>query len=166
MLIAFSSHDRPTSTSSTKSSRLRLSHGDDDPPAPDPPAECVVYTPHGLHAAQLHPISSAVPPLRTLCLIHGLHDVSLPRQQLNLGAHNALKAQRLLRAKYWVATHDEVKLGGGLMSYLLRRKAISFTEALADEARRRVAADADGEERALEDVHFEELANGESRILE
>jgi hypothetical protein len=41
-------------------------------------------------------------------------------KQLNLGAHNALKAQRMMNAKYWVETHDEIKIGGGLIALFLR----------------------------------------------
>ena len=63
----------------------------------------------------------AVPPVRTLALIHGLHEVKLARQQLNLGAENGLLVQRQLGAKYWIGTHDEVKHASGLVSWLLGR---------------------------------------------
>lgn len=80
---------------------------------------------------------------------------------------NALLAQRILRAKYWIATHDEVKKGGGLVSWFLRRKIWTLEEALEEariEALRGGKMDMD--EDGFEDVHFEEVGNGESRILE
>jgi hypothetical protein len=67
-------------------------------------------------------------------LLHGLHDVSLDwRQQLNLGAHHALAAQRMLGAKYWMGTHDEEKKGKGIVSWFLRRKVYSVQEAVDKE---------------------------------
>ena len=69
------------------------SNGDD--------AEAIIYTPHGVEAATFSTVSTAEPHIEVLAFLHGLHDVSLKwTKQLNLGAHNALKAQRLLRAKY------------------------------------------------------------------
>lgn len=101
---------------------------------PDSPAEIVVYTPHGLHEPTLSPIPLASPPVTPLCLLHGLHDVSLDwRQQLNLGAHHALAAQRMLGAKYWMGTHDEEKKGTGVVSWFLRRKKYSVQEAVEKE---------------------------------
>jgi hypothetical protein len=102
-------------------------------------------------------VATADPPLHTLAFLHGLHDVSLSAaQQLNLGAKNGILAQRLLRAKYWVGTHDEVKKGGGFVSWFLRRRVWTVEEAL-----REVGADEE-----FGDVRFQELRNGESRVLE
>lgn len=88
-------------------------------------------------------------------------------QQLNLGAKNGVQAQRILRAKYWVATHDEVKKGGGLVSWFLKRRIWTLEDAL------REARKDDGNARAngwvkddFEDVRFQEMRNGESRVLE
>ncbi|KAF2496944.1 hypothetical protein BU16DRAFT_458538 [Lophium mytilinum] len=123
-------------------------------------AEVVIYTPHGVPAAALAPVASADPPLSTLAFLHGLHSISIgSKQQLNLGGHNGLQAQKVLNAKYWVGTHDEVKTGFGLISWFLRRKVVSLEEAVA-EARRRAR------EKEWEDVKFEDIANGESRVLE
>ncbi|CAN9455458.1 unnamed protein product [Alternaria alternata] len=122
-------------------------------------AECVIYTPHGIPHEALSPIAKADPPLHTLAFLHGLHDVSISSaQQLNLGAKNGVLAQRILRAKYWVATHDEVKKGGGFISWFLRRKVWTVEDALK-EAR----ADNEGE---FTDVRFQDMRNGESRVLE
>lgn len=111
-------------------------------------------------------IRQADPPLHTLAFLHGLHDVAIgSAQQLNLGAKNGLLAQRILRAKYWVATHDEVKKGGGLIGWFLRRKVWTLEEALKEasvDAEERGEMDTDG----FEDVHFEDVGNGESRVLE
>jgi hypothetical protein len=73
-----------------------------------------------------------------------LHDVSIAlSKQLNLGAHNALKAQRMLNAKYWAGTHDEAKIGGGLIAPFLRRKAYSILDALGKERRREEGSSTD-----------------------
>ena len=131
-------------------------------------AECVIYTPHGIPHTALTPIEVADPPLHTLAFLHGLHDVSIgSAQQLNLGAKNGILAQRALRAKYWVGTHDEVKTGGGLVGWFLRRKVWTLEDALkearADSERQDVKM-IDGDE--WEDTKFEDIANGESRVLE
>lgn len=94
--------------------------------------------PHGIRVDGLRPVADAVPPLHALCFIHGLHDVRIGgTQQPNLGAHNGLQALRVLRARYWIGTHDEVKRGGGFTSWLLRRKVVSVEEALKEEERKR-----------------------------
>ena len=132
------------------------------------PAECVIYTPHGIHPDAVSPVAAAFPPLRPLAFCHGLHDVRLSKaQQLNLGGHNGLAVQRILKAKYWVATHDEIKKGGGIVAWFLRRKIISLKEALDEEAER-LKADPKNAELSviLEDNNFRVVANGESIVLE
>ncbi|PSN71704.1 hypothetical protein BS50DRAFT_569347 [Corynespora cassiicola Philippines] len=158
LLITFATHPFLPNTPKKRSSLSIF--GDDETPFNTPePAECVVYTPHGIPYTALEPIANAEPPLHTLAFLHGLHDVSISAaQQLNLGAKNGVLAQRLLRAKYWVATHDEVKRGGGLVSWFLRRKVWKLEDALKEAG---VEADDD-----FEDVRFEEVGNGESRVLE
>lgn len=85
-------------------------HEDDDA------AEALIYTPHGVHFAEFEVIARAVPPIDTLVFLHGLHSIRVGAAtgsvalQLNLGSHNGLKAQRLLRARYWLGTHDEASL--------------------------------------------------------
>ncbi|QSZ37619.1 hypothetical protein DSL72_008718 [Monilinia vaccinii-corymbosi] len=125
-------------------------------------SEAVIYTPHGIDPGDLTMVGSAQPPIQTLALLHGLQDVSLPRAQLNKGAHNGLRVQRLLNAKYWVGTHDEIKVGGGLVSWFLKRKAVTLKEALEKEIGE------NGERGDIEKVghiKFVEVGNGESLIL-
>ncbi|KAI0624711.1 hypothetical protein TUN199_03301 [Pyrenophora tritici-repentis] len=120
-------------------------------------AECLIYTPHGIPHTALTPITTADPPLHTLAFLHGLHDISISNaSQLNLGAKNGVLAQRMLRAKYWVATHDEVKRGGGFISWFIRRKVWTLEEALKEA----------GGDTEFEDVRFQDMGNGESRVLE
>lgn len=65
--------------------------------------------------------------LQTLALLHGLHDVRLglgsssltTARQLNLGGRSGAEAARAAGCRYWVATHDEVKRGGGLIAPLI-----------------------------------------------
>jgi hypothetical protein len=105
--------------------------------------------------------------LHTLAFLHGLHDVKLQAaQQLNLGARNGLKAQRKLQAKYWVATHDEVKKGGGLVSFFIRRKIWTLEDALKEARAELNGDDVNMDSDEFEDVKFEDVGNGESRILE
>jgi len=130
------------------------------------PAECVIYTPHGIPHTALEPIAQADPPLHTLAFLHGLHDVSISAaQQLNLGAKNGVLAQHKLRAKYWVATHDEVKKGGGVVAWFIRRKIWTLEEALK-EARVEIDGDVNMDGDEFEQVHFEDVGNGETLILE
>ncbi|KAH6711854.1 hypothetical protein BKA61DRAFT_555082 [Leptodontidium sp. MPI-SDFR-AT-0119] len=128
-------------------------------------AEAVIYTPHGISPSDLAPVAEAKPAIKTLALLHGLQDISLGAQ-LNMGAHNGLKVQRLLGAKYWVGTHDEVKKGGGIVSWFLDRKKISLKEAI-EKAKEEKGEELKGSAmEGLKEVRFEELGNGESLILE
>ncbi|KAH7138478.1 hypothetical protein B0J11DRAFT_16361 [Dendryphion nanum] len=168
LLINFATHPFLPATPKKRSSLLSI-HGD-EPSSPvtttshADAAECVIYTPHGIQYEALDVISQADPPLHTLAFLHGLHDVSISAaQQLNLGALNGLKAQQTLRAKYWVATHDEVKIGGGLIGWFLKRKVWTLEDALA-EAKKEINRNKKGDE--WDDVRFEDLGNGQSRILE
>ncbi|KAG4424195.1 hypothetical protein IFR04_002599 [Cadophora malorum] len=128
-------------------------------------AEAVIYTPHGILPANLAPVAKASPAIRTLALLHGLQDISLGAQ-LNMGAHNGLKVQRLLGAKYWVGTHDEVKRGGGIVSWFLDRKTISLKEAIEKEKEERGDEMKGSAVEGLKEVRFEDLGNGESLVLE
>ena len=126
--------------------------------------QSVIYTPHGLPSSEKNPFADCKPPLQTLALLHGLHDVQIPwtgpfssgLQQLNLGAHNALKLQRQINAKYWLSTHDEVKKGGGLVGLILRRKVLTLEETLESEKKK---------EDATEDVKVVDLENGKGMLL-
>ncbi|CAI6339756.1 unnamed protein product [Periconia digitata] len=164
LLITFATHPFLPTTPRKRSS---LSIYGDEPSSTAPePAECVIYTPHGIPHTALTPIAAADPPLHTLAFLHGLHDVSISAaQQLNLGAKNGVLAQRLLRAKYWVATHDEVKKGGGLVSWFLRRKVWTLEDALK-EAKAEMSGSNELDDDEFEGVKLEDVGNGDSRILE
>jgi len=125
-------------------------------------AEAIIYTPHGIRPEDLGSIPIAVPQIRTLALLHGLHDVSISlfQKQLNLGAHNALKCQIILRSKYWANTHDEIKIGGGILAPFLRRKAYSLQDALEAQEWDLKAAGLPADE-----AHYSELASGETLLL-
>lgn len=172
LLITFATHPFLSNTTPKKRSSLSIyGDGAEESSAATQPeaAECVIYTPHGIPHTALTPIATADPPLHTLAFLHGLHDVSISAaQQLNLGAKNGLLAQRILQAKYWVATHDEVKKGGGLISWWLRRKAWTLEDALK-EARAEMNGDdaaMDGYRDDFDHVRFQDMTNGESRVLE
>jgi hypothetical protein len=130
----------------------------------DGAANALIYTPHGVESSTLSTMVSASPPVKVVALLHGLHDVSLRwTKQLNLGAVNAVKAQRLLHAKYWVGTHDEQKPGSGLITPLLRRKVLTVQDAIAQVK----AADKSKNEPGWEEgLNCIDLDNGQSLLLE
>lgn len=131
-------------------------------------AECVIYTPHGIHAHDLRHLShlpSAVPPIQTLALLHGLHDIRISVKQLNLGAHNGLQAQRICKAKYWVSTHDEVKTAKGVITPFLYRKVLTLREAIEAEEQEKGGISDDSELADMRGLIFADLASGESLLL-
>jgi hypothetical protein len=122
-------------------------------------AGAVLYSPHGIKGTDLNPIfSSPASKLETLALLHGLHDVGLRMtKQLNLGALNGLEAVRASGAKYWIATHDEVKRGAGFISPMLRRTRYTVKDAVAHETRTM------GEK--APNYQFVELGSGQGMVL-
>ena len=129
-------------------------------------AEAIVYTPHGIHAKDLGHLPSAAPAIKTLALLHGLHDIKISRKQLNLGAHNGLQAQRICQAKYWVSTHDEIKKGSGLITPFLYRTVLTLQEAIEGERRAKGRIPDESELSDVKEVAFVELSNGESLLLD
>ena len=128
--------------------------------------EAVLYTPHGIQPDDVRPLYLAKPPISTLALLHGLHDITInPLKQLNLGAHNGLKAQRICKSKYWISTHDEVKKGSGLVAAFLRRKVISLQEAMEQERKQKGDTNGDSTYGDIESVTFADISNGESILL-
>ncbi|KAL8950427.1 MAG: hypothetical protein Q9222_003542 [Ikaeria aurantiellina] len=134
--------------------------------SPDGPSEGIVYTPHGINADALKVLSLAAPQLNVIALLHGLHSIRLSLKQLNLGAHNALSAQRITKAKYWVSTHDEVKKAGGLVNHFLKRKILTIEDVLSEERKRNGHLENDSPLADLHDVHFANLESGESLVLQ
>jgi hypothetical protein len=132
-----------------------FTQGDDSTPA------AVIYSPHGVRGADLAGLTSpdSGKGIRTLALLHGLHDVRIWRtKQLNLGALNALEAVRASGARYWIATHDEVKRGGGFIAPLLRRTRYTVADAVAHETRTQG-------EKVPGDYEFIELSSGRGLVL-
>lgn len=140
-------------------------------------AEAIVYTPHGIHSGDLALIPRARPAILPLAFLHGLHNVRVGTAsgrtalQSNLGAHNGLKAQRLLNAKYWIGTHDEVKIGGGLVAWFLQRDVLTLKDAIEEEQKLKgqTYGKLDGEFSELldsfEGTNWVHIDNGESRVL-
>ena len=129
-------------------------------------AEAIIYSPHGIIANDLGHLPKASPALKTLALMHGLHDVGISMsKQLNLGAHNGLRAQRICKAKYWVGTHDEVKKGGGILAPFLRRTVVTIQEAMDKERAERGRSLGSMDLADMEGVHFAEMRSGESLLL-
>lgn len=157
--------------------RTRGHHTAIEPNEDDEAAEAIVYTPHGIESGDLTLIPTASPPIHTLAFLHGLHNVRVgtvggrTALQSNLGAHNGLKAQRILNAKYWIGTHDEVKTGGGLVSWFLQRDVLTLKDAIEREqqVQKRTHGSINGELgqvlESFEETNWVDLANGESRVL-
>ncbi|KAH7031547.1 uncharacterized protein B0I36DRAFT_223330, partial [Microdochium trichocladiopsis] len=125
------------------------------------PAEAVIYSPHGISPSDLAGLGAArnSRQISTLALLHGLHDVRIwMTKQLNLGAHNGLGAVRSSGARYWVATHDEVKTGGGFIAPLLRRVQWTVGDAVAAAVGRGHGDKGDG-------YLFVELGSGDGLVL-
>ncbi|EGY22163.1 hypothetical protein VD0002_g5173 [Verticillium dahliae] len=119
--------------------------------------EAVIYTPHGLQASDLASVKAAG--VRTLALLHGLHSITLGSvRQLNLGALNGIRAVGESGARYWVATHDEVKRGKGLVAPLLKREQLTLQDAVEAEKQRLRGAEPA--------CRFEDLGSGDALLLE
>lgn len=153
-------------------------HSTIEPDEDDETAEAIVYTPHGINSADLELIPKASPAISTLAFLHGLHNVRVGTAsgrtalQSNLGAHNGLQAQRILKASYWAATHDEVKKGGGLVAWFLQRDALTLKDALDRERKlRHAGTEVSGDlSKVLEsfdesDCNWVDVRNGESLVL-
>lgn len=123
-------------------------------------SEAVVYSPHGIRGPDLECLKTAG--IETLALLHGLSDVRIwLTAQLNLGALNGIQAVRASGAKYWIATHDEAKRGGGFISWLLRRTTYSLRDVVEGEkAKEKDAGDEDST-----GYEFVELGSGEVLVL-
>ncbi len=131
-------------------------------------AEAIIYTPHGIHAHDLRHLDQlpvTVPQIKTLALLHGLHDVRISVQQLNMGAHNGLQAQRICKAKYWVSTHDEVKTAKGIIAPFLYRKILTFKEAIEQEKREKGGISGESMLADMRGLQFADLGSGESLLL-
>lgn len=128
--------------------------------APQKQCEAVIYSPHGIKGSNLECVRAAG--IKTLALLHGLDDIRIwMTAQLNLGALNGIQAVRASGAKYWVATHDEAKKGGGFISWLLQRTTYSLRDAVeAEEAKAQGA-----EVNESPDYEFVELGSGDGLIL-
>lgn len=130
-------------------------------------AESVIYTPHGVEAASFSVMHSAEPFVENLALLHGLHDVSIwMTKQLNLGAFNAVDAARMLKCRYWVGTHDEIKKGGGLIAPFLRRKAWTMADIFSNESIKKSESNAaHPDKEKTPDPEYIDLRSGESLVL-
>ncbi|OHE92506.1 hypothetical protein CORC01_12224 [Colletotrichum orchidophilum] len=119
--------------------------------------ETILYSPHGIKASDLECIRNSG--FSTLALLHGLHDVRIwMTKQLNLGALNGIQAVAETEARYWVATHDEAKKGGGLIAPLLLRTQYTLKQAVeAEEARMKGR---------VPEYDFVELGSGDGLVLQ
>ncbi|KAI3332421.1 hypothetical protein HD806DRAFT_480493 [Xylariaceae sp. AK1471] len=136
-------------------------------PTPDEKAnggDAIIYSPHGIHAGELSGMRGTG--LRTLALLHGLDDVRIwMMKQLNLGAVNGVAAARECGAKYWVATHDEVKKGGGFISPLLRRTRWLIADAVKKEGQKGLVKGVDDDDGQAAGYDFVELGSGDGLVL-
>jgi hypothetical protein len=135
-------------------------------------AEAVIYTPHGVYAESIPDLLSLSTPISTLAVLHGLHAIWLNGLPLNLGAQNGFEIQKMLKAKYWIGTHDEVKKGGGLVAWFLKRKIWQLSDVLNGKSSRTAPLSNDETPEkemeaieALHDFRYAELGNGESMTL-
>ena len=129
-------------------------------------SEAIVYTPHGISPDGANVLAISQPQIHTIPLMHGLDVVKLP-MMVNMGAHNGLKVQRALRAKYWVATHDEAVPIQGIVGHLVRREPLTIQDAVRQESENNSSFE--NENAAARDLAdnsgFKDLRNGMSMIL-
>lgn len=179
LMITFNtSHSSPRSKLGKVNGSCKRHHSAIEPDGDEESAEAIIYTPHGLHSSDLAIVAEADPPISTLAFLHGLHNVRVGTAsgrtalQTNLGAHNGLKAQRVLRSKYWIGTHDEIKKGGGLIAWFLQRDELTLKDALDLEREQRQKGTKDAARGefgevldSFDDCNWVDLRNGESRML-
>jgi hypothetical protein len=180
LMITFNNNQTPhisklaSTATKTPNGKPKRRHSSIDPNEDEETAEAVIYTPHGMYSGDLNLITDASPSIRTLAFLHGLHNVRVGTAsgrtalQSNLGAHNGLKAQRILNAKYWIGTHDEVKTGGGLVSWFLQRDVMTVKDALDEERRVKGLEEGGADDKlvdSFEGTNWVDLKNGESRVL-
>jgi hypothetical protein len=135
----------------------------DDTEAESSSTEAIVYSPHGIKASDLLCLKTSG--ISTLGLLHGLDDVRIwMTAQLNLGALNGIQAVRACGAKYWIATHDEAKRGGGFISWLLQRTTYTLRDAIQAEEASQMAEE-EGKALAESNYEFIELGSGEALAL-
>ncbi|KAK3072889.1 hypothetical protein LTR53_005992 [Teratosphaeriaceae sp. CCFEE 6253] len=175
MIISFKNRQGAATSERLRGARVPV-HRHDSPNDPIPTdndtAEAIIYTPHGIAATDVALLPTAAPPIRTLALLHGLHNVRVGSPHINLGGANGRAVQAVLRAKYWIGTHDEVKQGVGLVGWLLRRDDVGYggsagernqaEQAMAGKANKQLS----GAWGDLEGANWVELRNGESKVLE
>lgn len=119
-------------------------------------AEGVIYTPHGVLARCLDEVREDKSGVRALALVHGLNEANLMGNTINLGAHNGLSVWKALKPKYWCATHDEIKVGTGLIGKILKIKGVSVEEAILKT----------GIEGEVDMPNFMHVQNGQHLVLE
>lgn len=121
--------------------------------------EAVIYSPHGIKGSDVASVKAAG--IKTLALLHGLDEIRIwMTAQLNLGALNGLQAVRACGARYWMATHDEAKRGGGFVSWFLMRKSYTFRDAVEQETTKQAPGAADAPP-----FDFVELGSGGGMVL-
>lgn len=142
--------------------------------------QAIIYSPHGIEASALQGLKQQPKQdstttgeggsdLQILALLHGLDDIRLTMtKQLNLGGVNGVAAARACGARYWVATHDEAKKGGGFVSLLLRRRKWSVADAV--ESLDREEGNGNGDEQGRENgssvgYQFVEMGSGDALVL-
>ncbi|KAK6431240.1 hypothetical protein LTR95_012599 [Oleoguttula sp. CCFEE 5521] len=133
-------------------------------------AEALFHTPHGIsHGAIATIIQQANPSIRTIALLHGLSDVKVgetplgPALQINLGARNGAHVQQALQARYWLATHDEVKKGSGIVAKMIKSRSMQLDAVLAEE-QSKGSLSKEAAKACL--ASYEELGSGISRVLD
>ena len=94
----------------------------------------LLYIPHGCRHSSMVDWFREQSRVTVSVLLQGFHTVSNPPWLgglLNYGCDEAAKLAVALRARHWIATHDEEKIGRGLVARFLKRKQAGLTDAQA-----------------------------------
>lgn len=117
-------------------------------------AETIIYTPHGFYANRLQNLLETEQQGKStmLALLHGL-DPSWYPSPANLGVQNGWEVALRTNAKYWIPTHDEHAVYGGLNGFFQTKHKKMWTDI-------KKTSDDEGK-----DIICRELGNGESFVL-
>lgn len=132
----------------------------------DNPAECILYTPHGIPSSDVTALAQASPPVSVLAQLHGCLRVDVGFVKwatfaANLGGRAGLELSRTLHSKYWLHTHDERKVEKGLTSWTLFHD-LQTVDQVAEELAMKTG---ESKEMILKMANYHDIGNGGSLVL-
>lgn len=126
----------------------------------------LLYIPHGCKRSSITDWLNQQSNIKVTVLLQGFHTVSNPiwlGGLLNYGCDEAAKLAIAVKARHWIATHDEDKKGSGLVSKFLKRNTSTTANAQLQLEKffREEEANQSGEIPKIHDIE-----NGQSLIID